>query len=260
MNPVVVTFLGARGPYPGSDDLPSVLVTHSKLSILLDAGEGVQHRLHAAGKSVSSIKYVLISHLHGDHVLGLMPLLQSRSLAGADTPLTVLGPEGLRNYLINNFNMLSFRPAYELTIHEVINGSSEFRDLNVSYVPLRHSLQTLGFRLVLNGISLCYVTDTRPTESVVGLCKGVDVLIHDSAFLSKDSELAAEYAHSTSAEAAEVAKEINPGTLILYHISSRYSDISPLLYEARKIFPRTYAATQYLKLYLTPKTVFRGPE
>ena len=260
MNPVVITFLGARGPYPGSDNLPSVLVTHSKLSILLDAGEGVQHRLHTAGKSVSSIKYVLISHLHGDHVLGLIPLLQSRSLAGTNTPLTIVGPEGLRNYLITNFKMLSFRPAYELIVYEVVSGSSTFGNLEISYQPLKHSLQTLGFKLALNGISLCYVTDTRPTESVIVLCQGVDVLIHDSAFFSKDSELAAEYAHSTSAEAAEIAKETRAGMLILYHISSRYKDVSPLLNEARKIFPRSYVATQYLKLYLTPKTVFRDRE
>ena len=258
MNPVIVTFLGARGPYPGSDDLPSVLVTQSKLTILLDAGEGVQHRLHLGGKSVSSVRYVLVSHLHGDHVLGLIPLLQSRSLAGASNSITIIGPEGINDYLTRNFEMLSFKPAYDLIVNEVVDGSIPFRDFSVSYTPLQHSLQTLGFKLMFKGISLCYITDTRPTPSVIDLCRGVDVLIHDSAFLSKDSDLALEYGHSTSVEASELAKEVNPGMLVLYHISSRYKDFSPLVREARKIFPRTYAAVKYMKLYLTPKTVFKG--
>ena len=257
MNPVIITFLGARGPYPGSDNLPSVLVTHSKLSVLLDAGEGVQHRLHIVGKSVSSIRYVLISHLHGDHVLGLIPLLQSRSLAGVNESLTIVGPEGLKEYLMDNFKLLSFRPSYDLIIYEVKNGSLTFQTFTVSYTLLQHSILTLGFRLMLKGISICYITDTRPTSSTINLCKGVNVLIHDSAFHSRDSKLAMEYAHTTSLEAAKIAREVDPGMLILYHISSRYRDTSTLLREARRIFPRTYLASRYAKFYLSPKTIFR---
>lgn len=142
MNPVVLTFLGVSGPYPGSDDLPSVLLTYGRTNILLDAGEGIQSKLLKVGKSVTSINAVLITHMHGDHVLGLVPLIQSRSLAGSTTPLYLVGPEGLYEYLICSFKNLYFEPGYKTGVFEVSPQAEEGISKEVEIVDLVNALPT----------------------------------------------------------------------------------------------------------------------
>jgi ribonuclease Z len=254
VNPVIITFLGAAGPYPGSDDLPSVLVTAGKTSIVLDAGEGLQHKLHEVGKSVSAVKYVLLTHMHGDHVLGLLPFIQSRSLAGSENRLIVGGPSGLKKFLEDNFKHLYFSPGYPIDVLEIAGeGSHRFNDFRVSFTWLEHSIPVLGYRLDFNEVSLCYVTDTRPTPKAVELCKNADLMIHDSAFSCYDAELAKEYKHSTACEAADVALKAGVKMLFLYHISPRYKERDLLLREARRKFKNAFLARKYLRVYLLPK-------
>lgn len=252
MNPVVVTFLGASGPYPGSDDLPSVVVSYGGTVIVLDAGEGLQHRLHEAGKSVGSVDYVFITHLHGDHVLGLIPFLQSRSLASTLKKLVVAGPEGLADYLKNSFMFLRFMPHYDLEIYEVRETEIIFRGFVVRTVAVDHSVPTVAYRLDFKDVALCYVTDTRPIQRVSEFCRGVNLLIHDASFAYRDKELAEEYGHSTAYDAASIAADAGVDVLILYHISPRYKDRSVLLNEARKVFENSFIASRFMKVYLGP--------
>ncbi|MEM2018316.1 MAG: ribonuclease Z [Zestosphaera sp.] len=286
MNPVVVTFLGSRGPYPGSDDMPSVLVSYGGKNLLLDVSEGTQHRLLEIGKSVASVNPILITHMHGDHVLGLIPLLQSRSLAGITTPILVVGPAGLGTYLLKSFEYLYFYPEYQLVINEISEGETcegfeglvePLRELtcdsgstvsivrtdcckNIIEGPfkikafwVKHSIPTLAYRLdISEAVSICYVSDTMASENVIRMCSKVKVLIHDSTFSSDMSDKAREYTHSTATQASETALKCGAEMLILYHVSPRYKNTEVLLSEARKIFRNTYVAEKYMKLYLIP--------
>lgn len=287
MNPVIITFLGSRGPYPGSDEMPSVLISYGGKNLLIDASEGTQSRLLKIGKSVASVNPILVTHMHGDHVLGLIPFLQSRSLAGITTPLLVVGPEGLGTYLIESFKYLYFYPEYQLVINEVSVDSvcegceglveplkESMNDLRntvrtvrteccktifegpfrIKAFWVRHSIPTLAYRVDINDvISICYVSDTTPSDNVVRECNNVKVLIHDSTFSSDMSDKAREYMHSTALQASEIASKCGAEMLILYHVSPRYKNTSMLLDEARRIFRNTYVAEKYMKLYLVPK-------
>ncbi len=286
MNPVIITFLGSRGPYPGSDELPSVLVSYGGRNILLDIGEGTQHRLLEVGKSVASVDSVLITHMHGDHVLGLIPFLQSRSLAGITTPLLLVGPSGLGGYLRDSFSHLYFDAGYDLVVVEVVEsaGCVDWRDVveplkevlrtsaggvKLLRIPcdkvilknpfeirsfwVKHSIPTLSYRLNLAGsTSICYASDVTSSEEVVEACRGVRVLIHDATFGSELSNKAREYMHSTALQAAETALKCGAEILILYHMSPRYKELGELLSEARKVFRNSYLAEKFTKLYLTP--------
>ena len=92
------------------------------------------------------------------------------------------------------------------------------------------------------GRRVVYSGDTRPCETVLGLARDADVLIHDCTLGSDHSSVATEFGHSTAREAAEVAKEAVVQRLILIHFSPRYDDLLPLEEEARAIFPDTSAA------------------
>lgn len=98
------------------------------------------------------------------------------------------------------------------------------------------------------GKAVAYCTDTRPCEGAVTLGRGADVLIHESTFLAERAEDARETGHSTAAEAAEVARRAGAHRLLITHFSPRYVDATPLLEEARAVFPAVEAAEE-LRVY-----------
>jgi ribonuclease Z len=89
--------------------------------------------------------------------------------------------------------------------------------------------------------------DTRMCEAAEILAKDADVLVHESTFANGEEELAHNYYHSTTSQAAEIAKKANVKKLCLTHISSRYdrNDSEGLMQEARKIFPATEIAEDF---------------
>lgn len=100
------------------------------------------------------------------------------------------------------------------------------------------------------GLKIVYSGDTRPSENTVRHARGADVLIHDSTFLSEETDLAVERFHSTAREAATVAKKAGVKKLILTHISQRYTDANALVEEAKEIFKDTLCAYDGLRIIL----------
>lgn len=95
--------------------------------------------------------------------------------------------------------------------------------------------------------------DTRPCEAAVALSRGADVLVHEATFAEAERALAADYEHSTAAQAAQVAKEADAAALILTHISPRYdADAGHLLEEARHIFAHAHIAED-MAVYAVPR-------
>ena len=97
------------------------------------------------------------------------------------------------------------------------------------------------------GRTLCIFGDTRYQESHANFAKNADILVHEATFDRESEHLAYEYFHSTTVQAAKLAKRGNVNTLILTHISSRYQEkaTNTLLTEAREIFPETYLADDF---------------
>ncbi len=97
------------------------------------------------------------------------------------------------------------------------------------------------------GRKVVYSGDTSPAEDIRDLAEGADVLIHEATFSSELAEEAAEANHSTTQQAAEIAKEANVEKLFLIHPSPRYSDGSVLEEEAREVFPNTTLAEDLME-------------
>jgi ribonuclease Z len=95
------------------------------------------------------------------------------------------------------------------------------------------------------GRRIVYCTDTVPCAAAVELAKGADLLIHESTYDETLAAEARERGHSTAADAAGVARDAGVRRLLLTHISSRYTDASSLLSEARAIFPNTDLAADF---------------
>ena len=103
------------------------------------------------------------------------------------------------------------------------------------------------------GISLAYVTDTRPCDGGRTLAANTDLLYHDATFADEHRERAEETAHSTARQAATVARDAGAERLLLGHLSARYADPTPLRREAQRVFPGAEIAEELCRYELDPR-------
>ncbi len=115
---------------------------------LLDCGEGTQLQWRRAGLRFGRLRSVHVTHLHGDHVNGLVGLLQTLSLSGRQEPLAVVGPPGLAAYLraIRRTQRVGF--AYRVEVTEAGAGTTwAGAGYTIECAELEHGVRTLGFRV-----------------------------------------------------------------------------------------------------------------
>ncbi|HET7521969.1 MAG TPA: ribonuclease Z [Bacillales bacterium] len=96
------------------------------------------------------------------------------------------------------------------------------------------------------GKKLAILGDTRPSKAAYTLAESVDVLIHEATFMNDDAERAHRYFHSTTVDAAKIARSAGAAALIVSHISSRYKgEEKQFLQEARSVFPNSFLAKDF---------------
>jgi ribonuclease Z len=96
------------------------------------------------------------------------------------------------------------------------------------------------------GLKVVYSGDTKPCNNMVKISENADLLIHDGTFLEEEEGKA----HADVKQAAKIAKKANATQLILTHISRRYTDAKELEEEARKVFPNTKVAYDFMRVKL----------
>jgi ribonuclease Z len=120
MMSIHVTFLGTAGSVPTpARSLPAVLIQRGNEQLLFDCGEGVQRQMIKAKTGFHKKMKVFISHLHGDHVLGLPGLLQTMALMDRQRKVEIYGPEGTKRFLEGTREVLQFALTFPVEIHEI---------------------------------------------------------------------------------------------------------------------------------------------
>ena len=117
-----IVFLGtsAATPTKARNLASCALRLHSGEILVFDAGEDIQRRFEAAKLRFNVPTTILISHLHGDHIIGLPGLLFNFHLNGRNSPLTIIGPQGIAAYLMVQYQTIGLHaPNYDLTLHEI---------------------------------------------------------------------------------------------------------------------------------------------
>lgn len=146
-----ITFLGTSSGVPTrSRNVSSIALRLPQRAEvwLLDCGEGTQHQLLRSDIKCSQIKKIFITHMHGDHIFGLMGLLASCGLAGNMEEMTIYGPPGLEQYL-NACTKYSFTHfSYPIEVKTVEAGILyEDEEFTVSCLPLKHKVTAFGYRV-----------------------------------------------------------------------------------------------------------------
>ncbi len=146
-------FLGTAGATPSVErGSPSLLLVRGGERILFDCGEGTQRQLmRSAG--LARIGIIALTHMHGDHYLGLPGLLKTYSLLGREEPLLLLGPAGLYETMRDAERLIG-KPRFPFVVEEVRAGDT---------VALAgHVLRTTPTRHGIPGLAWCLEEDERP--------------------------------------------------------------------------------------------------
>jgi ribonuclease Z len=145
-----VTILGCGAAAPTNRHNPSsqVLNVHDKL-FLIDCGEGTQMQLRKFKVKMQRINHVFISHLHGDHYLGLMGFISSMHLLGRKSKLHIYGLPDLWEIIQLQLRASSTFLVYEIEFHPIVDDEKriifEDRTLRVYSFPLKHRIACCGF-------------------------------------------------------------------------------------------------------------------
>lgn len=287
--------MGFNSAIPKKKSAPTAqLLEIANRYFLIDCGEGTQVQLRRAKAKFSKINHIFISHLHGDHVFGLIGLISTLQLLGKETPLKIFGPKGIQDFIMNQLRHTQSNCSFDIDFIELEGKSSvkifEDEKVEVYTIPLNHRIYTNGYlfkekpkkrKLNIEAVqqypeiltcdydnlkngrdfvlesgeiipnekltldpdpsrSYAFCSDTRYKPDIVPIIQGVDLLYHESTFLSDLQDMADYTGHSTAKEAATIAKDANVGKLVLGHFSNRYNDLNVMLDEARPIFENTH--------------------
>lgn len=145
-----VIFLGTSGSIPTpTRGAPAIAVVREGEIILLDCGEGAQQKMFAARLGFRRPTKIFITHLHGDHTLGLPGLLQTMSLLGRERPLQIYGPRGIREFL-RAFTSILGEPKFPLEVVEVVEGGRvcDGGSYNVFVISADHNQEAWSYALI----------------------------------------------------------------------------------------------------------------
>jgi ribonuclease Z len=139
-----------------SSAIPSKHRNHASIALkafgeilLFDCGEGTQRQMSCMKLSPMKIKNIFISHLHGDHILGLPGIIQSLGFRGRTEPLNIYGPPGLENIRESIMNFGYFALDFEIIMHEIKEGTViDNEEYTVECVKTQHNVFNLSYSLI----------------------------------------------------------------------------------------------------------------
>lgn len=296
--PFALKILGSNSAAPAHNRHQTAqLLTVGQHVFLIDCGEGTQMQLTKYKAKFHKIQHIFISHLHGDHYLGLMGLISTLHLQNRTADLHIYGPAGLADIITlqlkHSETVLNYKIIFKKLNTAVKEIIYEDESLTIETIPLNHRIGCSGFlfrekpkkrRIIKeklpSGFSLAnivalkngediydengellfrneemtlppkksrayaYCSDTKYEEKIIQQIAHVDLLYHESTFLSDREERAAQTYHSTARQAATIALKAQVGLLLLGHYSIRYKELQPLLDEAREVFPNAQLAIE----------------
>ncbi|WP_276381819.1 ribonuclease Z [Flavobacterium sp. H4147] len=145
-----LTILGCYAATPRTLTNPTSQVLEIKNRLfLIDCGEGTQVQLRKNKIKFSKINHIFISHLHGDHLYGLIGTISTFSLLGRTTDLHIYGPKGIKELILLQLKLTESWTTYSLFFHELESKESEviFEDnrVTVTTIPLKHRVYTNGY-------------------------------------------------------------------------------------------------------------------
>ncbi|MDP1820406.1 MAG: MBL fold metallo-hydrolase [Acidimicrobiales bacterium] len=220
--------------------------------IVLDLGTGLRFWGETLDPGEPFVGSALVTHIHWDHVQGL-PFFTPVLRPGAR--FDVYGPpqpdEGTLEQAFNELMRPPFFPVKtadllgDIRFHDVWEVDLELDGAKVKVRPVPHVGLTNGYRVEMGGASVAYLSDhqmplegsTTVSDTVLELCDGVDLLIHDAKYTEAEFPARSTWGHCTVDYAVHVAKEAGVGRLALFHHDPTHDDdtVDDIVAHARRL-------------------------
>lgn len=241
-----VTFFGVRGSTPisapthvgfGGNTCCAVIDIPDEKPIILDMGSGLFAYSRSLGDCALEAT-VLLTHLHWDHVAGL-PFFSPVLCPGGS--LDIYGPPDAGLTLEGAIRTLIRPPFFPVTIddfagdlrmHDLWCDALQVSTAKVWARPVPHTSATSGYRVEVGGKTVVYIPDhqqpiddsTKVADTVLELCDGADLLIHDGQYPQALFDQRAHWGHSTPDYAVEVARQSGVSSLALFSHDPLHTD------------------------------------
>ena len=142
-------FLGTSSALPTTNRNHSAIALKAFGEIMLfDCGEGTQRQMARIKLSAMKVNHIFITHLHGDHFLGLPGMIQSMAFRGRKDPLHIYGPKGIEKTVLNIMNLGYYSLSFQIHPHEIEEGVvCETEDYKIKCCPTHHSITNLAYSI-----------------------------------------------------------------------------------------------------------------
>jgi len=230
MSDFEITILGNGSAVPTSWQNPSAqMVRYGRHRFLIDCGEGTQMQMIRYGVSYSNLSHIFISHLHGDHFLGVAGLLSTLHLYGRQKALHIFAPQPLKEILRLQFEVSHTRLHFPLLFHVLPESGLLYEDtrLEIRCFPLKHSVPAYGFLLKekpgKRNLKKDFVKKYHPgIEQMQRIKQGDDFVLPDGTVLpnreiTKDPVPPRSYAYCSDTAYDEKIIPFIRGVDLLYH-------------------------------------------
>lgn len=219
-------------------DGPAHVISFGDSHVLFDCGRNAVTQLFRVGVSPAEVSALFITHGHFDHNLSLVEFLFSSWLSGRTEPVSVYGPKGTRAYVqalvgpegfyagdiaSRTDSSVGMNPegirvrARDVSLSGVVYECPEWK-VTAAAVPHSRFFDSWAYRLDSEAGSVVYSGDTPPSEEVIRLAKGADLLIHEctgTAAIIREKGL--EEFHSSSADVGAIAREAGVRMVAIVH-------------------------------------------
>jgi ribonuclease Z len=212
-----VTFLGTSGAVPTTQRNPSaVMVRREGERFLFDAAEGTQRQMMRF-QTGFNVSHVFITHLHGDHVLGLPGLVQTWDFNDREEPLAIHTPAGTRNRIEELVTVAGNSPSYPIRVHEVSAGdvALDREDFEIRAIEVDHRATAVGYAVVEDDRKGRF--DREKAENDLGISPGPEYSkLHNGEPVELDD--------GTVVEPEQVVGPPRPGRRVVYTGDTRPVD------------------------------------
>ncbi len=256
-----VTILGSNSALPTSERYPTAqLLNVAERFFLIDCGEGTQMQLRRYKIKFAKIHHIFISHLHGDHMFGLMGLISTLGLMGRKFDLHIYAHPDLERLMQPQLDYHCTDLPYKVVFHGIDTKSAQiiFEDdkIAVSTIPLRHRIPTCGFLFkektgLPNIRKECIETYNLSIAEIVKIKNGADLRLENGTIIPHNqlvihNHLPRSYAFCSDTKYIPSLGEKLKGIDLLYH-EATFTDAEKDLAKSTTHSTARQAATVALK-------------
>jgi ribonuclease Z len=277
-----LVLLGTGNPNPSPEHSGCALaIVVNDVPYVVDFGPGLIRRAaalsppyggHIEGLEVQHIKRAFLTHLHSDHTTGYPDLILTPWVMGRDEPLEVYGPDGTKEMTEHileayrediRYRLYGTEPAnddgWRVNCHEILKEGLFYQDEQIKAEAFRVPHGTWpnawGFRFTTPDKVIVISGDSAPSKKIIEYASGADILVHEvysQAGYEKKNESWKYYHaghHTSTLELARIARQADPGLVVLYHILFWGSTEEGLLEEISGIYDGKVIVGKDLDIY-----------